>query len=252
MFLHLVARESSTPVHAAGLADLGTVYSHTLFGVMAYLLQFLIPPALLSGAALSAWRGSRARQWIEDSVQDPAVVTALTGAQFEQLVAEFFRRQEFNATEQIVGGADGGVDVVLTRGAERFLVQCKHWRTQAVGAPVVRELKGVVAAQRATGGYVVTSGTFTPQARAFAAEAGISLIDGAALRSLSGSRPPLSSVVSAAQASVRAAIHSSPASPSCPRCGGPMQRRTASRGQHAGNDFWGCTGFPKCRGILSI
>ena len=98
-------------------------------------------------------------------------------------MAQFFRRQGFSATEHILGGADGGVDVMLTRGSERFLVQCKHWSTRAVGPSVVRELNGVIAARGAAGGFVVTSGSFTAAARAFAAEAGIQLVDGIALRS---------------------------------------------------------------------
>lgn len=37
-------------------------------------------------------------------------------------------------------------------------------------------------------------------------------------------------------------------SPLCPRCGGPMARKTARRGASAGQDFWGCNRFPQCRG----
>jgi restriction system protein len=44
------------------------------------------------------------------------------------------------------GGADGGVDLVLTKpgksGGEKFLVQCKQWRAYKVGVDVVRELYG--------------------------------------------------------------------------------------------------------------
>lgn len=35
----------------------------------------------------------------------------------------------------------------------------------------------------------------------------------------------------------------------CPRCGGKLVLRTAERGIHAGNQFYGCTNFPKCRYI---
>lgn len=45
--------------------------------------------------------------------------------------------------------------------------------------------------------------------------------------------------------------HHSPASPSankvCPRCGGKLVLRTAARGAHAGEQFWGCSHFPRCR-----
>ena len=38
--------------------------------------------------------------------------------------------------------------------------------------------------------------------------------------------------------------------PNCPKCGRPMVRRTARRGSNAGRDFWGCSEFPRCRGVV--
>ncbi|TGA98258.1 NERD domain-containing protein [Sporolactobacillus shoreae] len=35
----------------------------------------------------------------------------------------------------------------------------------------------------------------------------------------------------------------------CPKCGKPMLLRTSRRGQHAGEKFWGCSGYPYCRYI---
>jgi four helix bundle suffix protein len=40
--------------------------------------------------------------------------------------------------------------------------------------------------------------------------------------------------------------------PSCPKCAKPMRQRTAKTGPHAGESFWGCTGYPECTGIRSI
>jgi len=37
--------------------------------------------------------------------------------------------------------------------------------------------------------------------------------------------------------------------PACPACGQPMRRRTAGKGPHAGQPFWGCSGYPECREI---
>jgi four helix bundle suffix protein len=36
--------------------------------------------------------------------------------------------------------------------------------------------------------------------------------------------------------------------PTCPLCGKPMTLRTARKGAHAGSLFWGCTGYPDCKG----
>jgi len=42
------------------------------------------------------------------------------------------------------------------------------------------------------------------------------------------------------------------ASPMCPQCGTAMIQRTAMKGQFAGQPFWGCSQYPKCKGILKI
>jgi len=39
--------------------------------------------------------------------------------------------------------------------------------------------------------------------------------------------------------------------PTCPRCGKPMALRTARKGPHAGSQFWGCSGYPECKGVRS-
>ncbi len=38
----------------------------------------------------------------------------------------------------------------------------------------------------------------------------------------------------------------------CPKCGSPMVLREAKNGQNAGNQFWGCSRFPQCKGVLKI
>lgn len=38
----------------------------------------------------------------------------------------------------------------------------------------------------------------------------------------------------------------------CPKCGAPMIKRVASRGTNAGNEFYGCSNYPKCRCIVNI
>lgn len=38
----------------------------------------------------------------------------------------------------------------------------------------------------------------------------------------------------------------------CPRCGSPMVLRTAKRGERSGKRFYGCSTYPKCRGIINL
>ena len=40
--------------------------------------------------------------------------------------------------------------------------------------------------------------------------------------------------------------------PFCPKCGSKMLLRTARKGKFAGKNFWGCSKYPNCKGILNI
>jgi restriction system protein len=214
-------------------------------------LQYLWPMLCIFGAALSFVR-QRKRQALVDKVTESNAADALNGVswqEFEQLVGEAFRLQGFAVREQGGASPDGGVDLVLRRGNETFLVQCKQWKAFKVGVDVVRELYGVMAARGASGGFVVTSGRFTDDARSFAEGRNVRLVDGVKLTgllhqakaSLAGTTKPEAPVNSNSQAT-------DAKSPACPICNSPMARRTAKKGPNAGSDFWGCTRFPACRG----
>jgi ATP-dependent DNA helicase RecQ len=51
---------------------------------------------------------------------------------------------------------------------------------------------------------------------------------------------------------VRASGPGADDAPECPECGQSMLVRTAKNGRNAGNQFWGCSGFPACRGTRSF
>jgi four helix bundle suffix protein len=42
------------------------------------------------------------------------------------------------------------------------------------------------------------------------------------------------------------------AAPGCPLCSKPMRLRTARQGANAGSQFWGCSGYPDCRGTRAL
>jgi len=172
-------------------------------------------------------------------------IRALSWLEFEHLVGEAYRRQGYSVEETGGGGADGGVDLLLRKSSEKTVVQCKRWRERQVGVSVVRELYGVMVADGAVRGIIVSSGTFTPDALAFASGKSLTLVDGPALEALVGSvqkvaRPsPVPAQVSTTETA-------------CPTCGNPMVLRTAKKGDRAGTQFWGCSKYPACRGIRNI
>ena len=121
---------------------------------------------------------------------------------------------------------------------------------------MARELYGVMAARGAAGGFVVTSGRFTDDAIDFAQGRNVLLIDGPELHALI--RQATSSTEHALKPSAQhdatdtsAKAGARTAEPTCPSCGKSMVRRTAKRGAHAGSEFWGCVGYPTCRGSRS-
>src|SRR5204863_5102516 len=136
----------------------------------------------------------------------------------------------------------GGVDLVLTRRGEVFVVQCKHWKAFKVGVDVVRALSGVMAAGGAAAGFVVTSGRFTDDARRFADGRNVKLVDGTGLYALivraqqaRGTSPQAQEISSPATTE-----SASGAAPLCPVCSTAMAKRVAKRGSNVGNAFWGC------------
>jgi restriction system protein len=103
----------------------------------------------------------------------------------------------------------------------------------------------------------VTSGRFTDEAINFASGRNVRLVDGPKLRGLiqqAQLAKSKSDSTSAHAADLQSEL--TRAAPeqatSCPVCAGRMVRRTARRGTNAGSEFWGCTGYPACRGTRAI
>ncbi|MCM2342188.1 restriction endonuclease [Rhodoferax sp.] len=249
LWLHGAATQEVAASIAPG--QVGTVVTQTVWKSLASVGQYLLPLLCLMGAALSAYGRSK-RKGLVFSVVGSSSANALNNMswqEFELMVGEGFRQQGYQVIENGGGGADGGIDLVLRKGGDKFLVQCKQWKAFTVGVTVVRELYGVMAASGAAGGFVVTSGRFTDDAKAFASGRNITLMDGAALFKLinqtsaaRATRPPPVETVSPKAVST----------PSCPICAKAMVQRVAKRGGSSGNAFWGCSGYPACRGTRPV
>jgi restriction system protein len=202
-------------------------------------------------SAVNAWRKGK----LLDRQTSIESIRLLTWREFEELVGEMYRRQGCTVLETGGGGADGGVDVILKKGGDNIIVQCKQWKATKVGVKVVRELYGVMTAERATQGTVLTSGEFTREAKDFARGKPLQLVSGTQLaRMIEEVRRTPSTTTKPAEAVKPAELRQpveavkSVTPPFCPRCGKEMVLRTARKGAGAGQRFWGCRGFPECRG----
>jgi restriction system protein len=176
-------------------------------------------------------------------------IRAASWRQFESLVGEGFRRRGYSVLESAHDGADEDVDLVLRKNGAKFLVQCKHWKKSNVGVKPIRELLGVMTAHDAAGGFFVTSGTYTDEARRFAKETSIDLMDGAALEQLVLDARRPEPFMDPTEGRRQTGFKKVETEPTCPDCGGAMVKRTAMRGPHKGEDFWGCVQHPLCRGV---
>jgi restriction system protein len=249
LWLHGVATQEVVASIAPG--QVGTVVTQTVWKSLATVGQYLLPLLCLMGAATSAYGRAKRKGLVSSVVGSPSAnaLNNMSWQEFELLVGEGFRQQGYQVIENGGGGADGGIDLVLRKGGDKFLVQCKQWKAFNVGVTVVRELYGVMAANGAAGGFVVTSGRFTDDAKAFASGRNITLMDGSALFKLihqtsaaRATRPSPPEMVSPKAVTT----------PSCPICAKVMVQRVAKRGSSSGNAFWGCSGFPACRGTRPV
>lgn len=250
-FFHSVA--TSPPPTLTDPKQFGQMLTGQMFRTISMFLQFIIPVAFCFGAIGSLFGRFKRRKLMGDvasAIKPGKTIEGISWQQFEQLTGEAFRRQGFTVTETGGNGPDGGIDLILHKDGEKYLVQCKQWRSLKVGVAVIREFFGVMVAQGAVGGFVVTSGAFTAEAKAFASGRNIRLVENSELNkwvsSFSGSSLP-----SNAPVCIEQSVFQSVAAPSCPICNSLMRRRTAKRGARSGSEFWGCMQYPKCRGTRS-
>ena len=227
----------------------------------AAIFQYVIPAVIILGSLKSLF-GMLKRIMLLNGVRnaahdDPAQALAkISWAEFEMLVGQYFKELGFKVVET-GGRADGGVDLRLRKATgELFLVQCKHWKTSKVPVNIVREIFGVMQAEQASGAFVVASGVFTKDAAAFAKGKAIELLDGATLiaaikQHSTSAAIPTHLANSVPQTKVEPVLSIQPEVPACPICQSAMVRRTAKRGTNAGNSFFGCSHYPRCRGTLA-
>jgi len=222
--------------------------------MLALLLQYIVPVACVLGALASALRRQQRQSLAAEAARAASTeaLRAMDWDEFKEAVAEGLRQRGYRIEEGGTAGTDVGVDLVLQKDREKYLVQCGPWRAPTVGVIVVRELHGVMAASGAVGGFVLTSGRFTEEALAFAMDRNIELMDGVALLELMQvkDRGTAATRVAAPIHEASTAAAAEVTGPVCPRCQGPMVKRAARGDASAAEGFWGCAAFPSCRGTM--
>ena len=172
--------------------------------------------------------------------------------EFEQLIHAIFRQRGYSVSEKQAGAFDG-VDLVLKRDNETTYVQCKPSREEEVDITAVGELYVAMEVDAVKFGIVITPGVFSPEAIDFSLGKSLMLINGNDLAqmidALNSSNSGVEQQTDDALATAKQEMPE--LEPLCPICSSAMIKRTAKKGRNAGNVFWGCSNFPKCRGVVS-
>lgn len=176
-------------------------------------------------------------------------LNSLNWIQFEGLLGEYYRQQGYQVKQNLNQQPDGGVDIELTKFGKVSLVQCKHWKARKVGVKVIREMYGVLLDRKADKMIIATSGEFTLDAQRFALGKELELINGTQLISmLEQAKNPVYETSEAIEPQFPDSETTTPqVNLICPRCSSELVLRTAKRGTNAGMQFYGCSGFPRCR-----
>lgn len=185
-YVVLHAFASSSVDTLTGTGQMGNFMAKNFIKTLAMFGQIVIPLGFGIGALISGINGIRQKKLFEKVASRSGVgsLNEMSWEDFESLVSEYYRRNGFQVAREGGNGPDGGIDLVLRRESETYLVQCKQWKAYKVGVLPVREFYGVMASRGAAGGYFVTSGEYTNEALAFVKRLNLELIDGRKLREM--------------------------------------------------------------------
>ena len=162
--------------HSPVFSALGRMLANGAYAAFAWMLLIVCWIA-----AVASFMGRTRRRKLLDSQTGINSLRQISWRQFEELSGEAFRRQGYAVEENGLGGADGGIDLILRKGGRSTLVQCKQWHNRQVGVKVVREMYGLLLHHKAAAVKIVALGDYTPDAYRFAQGKPIELIHGGQL-----------------------------------------------------------------------
>lgn len=197
---------------------------------------------------MEAWQASisGATQAVKPAEWSIELLRDIEWKRFEDVCQKFYALKGIKS-ETTPLGPDGGIDIRLYQdGADNptSIVQCKAWGERNVGIKPVRELLGVMAHEKIEKAFFMASGNFTEEAKAFAQNNRITLVNGDMLLAMIQRLPELDR-----QALLVFATEGDYRTPTCPSCGIKMRRVQGTVGRP---DFWGCQNYPRCRQKLGM
>ena len=161
--------------------------------------------------------------------------------QFEKLIELIYQHHGFKVERLGGANADGGIDLIVKSPAEKFAVQCKHWRKWTVSVKEIREFLGALTDSKISKGVFITLVGYSDEARQLADKHGIQILDESDLiKMLENTGLIYSSEIFRLFSDERKF---------CPKCEKQMLLKI---NRLMGNRFWGCSNYPRCRFTLKL
>lgn len=133
---------------------------------------------LIGGVATFHFRTVQLRR--DETRAGIAALSGVSWRTFIHMVLDALSRRGFSRVVDAENPA-GDSDYVLERNGERWLLSCKHGSAFVLGRLTVNELSRAIELKGAAGGFLVTQGRITEDARPVASLQRIELLDGQAL-----------------------------------------------------------------------
>ena len=167
------------PWWAAALVAVGTFGAARIFLPTEFSVFAASPFAVIS--AYVAWKQLRAPSG-RSIAATLERLRAMSWEEFSAAIEEAYRRDGY-IVKRLPVRSNAGADYELVLGAHSTLLACKRWKATRTGIEPLRELEEARRVRDAADCVYVATGEVTAQARAFAAERRIRVLEGAELAS---------------------------------------------------------------------
>lgn len=141
--------------------------------------------ALLAPASFSLLKCNKKKK-LHELREEIKLIQEVSWDQFKEMVAEAYKRSGYMFLGNGPFSSDPAVDLFMRKGANIYIIQCRYWRNRKLGIREVKKFQAILQKKQAVGGFLLTTGIFTREARHYCLSRPINLVDGIALVDLLG------------------------------------------------------------------
>ncbi len=217
---------------------------YMLLGKFSYLYSGII--LLISAVALILESNKKKRGSLSYERKSLSDLRELSWKDFNEYITGLFEKLGYSLLDKRGLNAERA-DMKLERDGRRSIVRCKKYYVRKVPHSMVLEFyKAISRESSLEKGYFITTGFFSREAKKFASDKQLELIDGVKLMDFVRIADSIDAAVE------KSAIQNSLKGPgyTCPMCGARMVLRTVDSNPHTVKHFWGCSSYPACKGAL--